>query len=373
MKLLLLLLTLLLLGPILAQAQVTYISPKIGTGTEADPFRAYPGGTWHDCMDLKTHFLCQGQSAPVAIGVIVLSPDASSRLSGAQKILLQVVTGRVVSADTFEDLISAILDTKAIVLPPQTDNRQHLKIHGRELWSRPAPLGAFIPAVLKNLDVAFHLPIVIPTYLVSTAVAWAASFTDDFDCSNATPLDCDQDWTTYTGAAEILTNQAVLTATSTAAEARAEVQVTTTHYEATADIEAFTRSGSSASCGPMIAKDNSATRTFYTMQVILRSSGELNQFTMNRRDAGTSTELASVTTDWIAGDKLTIRNNETTDQVTGLVNDVIVVGPTTDGSPITGSYGGVRAAGVTGNNPCTVDNFSIKDVGRRAVGPFFLN
>jgi hypothetical protein len=363
----LLLTILLFLLSVQAQAQVYYLSPKIGTGTDADPYRAHQAGAWMDCTDLKTHMLCAGPSVPVQAGVLPLSILASDRLTALQKTALQVVTGKTVSADTFEALMTDIIDTKAITLLPHSDNRQHLKVHGVELWSRPAPLKAFIPGVLHALDAAFHLPILAVDYAVSATVAWAASISDTFTATNGNfegceARGCSLTWTEYSGSGwTIVSNQASGTVTNGSSEARAESALTTGNHEATVTVVSFSLDTSTDShCGPIVRKDNTTTRTYYIHYASLLSAGELSSHKLGKRVAAAHTTLATDTTDVSAGE--TITTVISSDQLSGKRNGSVLLGPTTDGDiSDANTYTGIRIGTTSGASTCVLDGFSAQD------------
>ena len=363
-----------------AYAQVTYISPKIGTGTDADPFRPHRTvGAWDDCVDLTSHFLCTGSVVPSGTGVVAVSPDASSRISAAQKTALQSVTGKAVTADTFDALMTDIIDSKGINLRPHTDNRQHLKIHGRELWSRTAPLKAFVPGVLEKLDVAFHLPITIPTQLLSTAVAWATTLaTETFTATNGDLAGCEgrgciHTWTEPLGGNWTIVSNAANVTVLAGGLARNDSTLATGDQEVSATLVSLSITGGGfARCGVIARKDNGATDTFY--RGFADKAGTL--YETQRRAAGATTSLATNGQDPVDGD--VIRMRVVDDEVSYYVNDILLIGPTTDASPITSAntYTGIWANASTTTINCSLDNFNAADysvaVSRRPIPPMVL-
>lgn len=345
-----------------AYAQVSYISPKIGTGTDADPFRPRrTAGQWDDCSDLGTHFLCEGASVPSGAGVIQIATGALSRTSAAQRRALQSVTGKAVTASTFEEVLTDIIDSKNITLEPAKDNRQHFKLHGKEVWSRPAPLKAFVPGVMRKIDAALHLPI----EMISVTVAWATTLaTETFTASNGDLTGCEgrgcthtwtepltsKDWT-------IVSNQAN-TATTAGGTGRNQSALATGDHESQATLIAFAASGGSAArCGVVLRKDNGATDTFYRF-VASYPAGVATEYEFQRRAAGVTTSLATNAQDPVANDiiKGRIQGND----YTGIVNGSTLIGPTTDASPITSAntYVGIfMNAGGSSSASCTLDNF----------------
>lgn len=342
--------------------EVTYLSPKIGTGANDNPIRPRrTPGAWDDCTELGTHFLCTGSAVPSGAGVIPLSTSAASRLNASEKAALASVTGKTVTADTFQDLVSDIIDSRSVLIPPSPDNWQHLKLHGKEVWSRPAPLKAFLPGVKRKLDAALHLPL----DLISVGVAWATTLaTETFTASDGDLTGCEgrgcthswtepltsKDWT-------IVSNQAN-TATTAGGTGRNQSALASGDHESQATLSAFSASGGSAArCGVVMRKDSGSTDTFYRW-VASFPAGVSTEYEMQRRAAGVTTSLATNTQDPVASDVLKgrIEGND----YTGLVNGSILVGPTTDASPITSAntYVGIFAnAGGSSSFSCTLDDF----------------
>lgn len=342
--------------------EVTYLSPKIGTGANDNPIRPRrTPGEWDDCTELGTHFLCTGSAVPSGAGVIPLSTSAASRLSASEKTALASVTGKTVTVDTFQDLVSDIIDSRSVLIPPSPDNWQHLKIHGKEVWARPAPLKAFLPGAIKAVETALHLPL----DLISVGVAWATTLaTETFTASDGDLTGCEgrgcthswtepltsKDWT-------IVSNQAN-TATTAGGTGRNQSALATGDHEATATLAAFAASGgSSARCGVIMRKDSGTTDTFYRF-VASYPAGVSTEYEMQRRAAGVTTSLATHTQDPAVSDviKGRIQGND----YTGIVNGSTLIGPTTDASPITSAntYVGIfMNAGGSSSASCTLDGF----------------
>lgn len=345
-------------------AQSTYISPKIGSGTDVDPFRPRRTvGGWDECIDLTSHFLCMGSTVPSGAGVLPLSTNASSRLNVSEKLALQAVTGKVVAADTFQDLVTDILDTKGIVLEPEKDNRQHLRLRGREVWARPAPLKAFVPGVVRKLDAALHWPL----DMLSASVAWAASIAETFTATDGNLAGCEARGCTHTWTEPlagkdwtIVSNQANV-ATLTGGLGRNDSALATGDHEVTATVVSFASTGGGiARCGVAARKDNAGTDTFYRFFGDTPAGGTLS-YEIQRRAAGATTSLASNAQDPVANDVLKLRVQGS--DLSGYVNGVLLIGPVTDGSPITSAntYTGIWANASTSTFSCTIDGFSAAD------------
>lgn len=369
------LLLLVFIAPSLASAQSFYISPRIGDGSEANPYRAYSDpGAWSDCSPIGTRFICSGPSVPNQVGVIEIPGSRAAALTGPQKAALAATLGIPIK-NTVEELLFDLVDNTGVKLRRDRNGRQHLKVHGVELASRPAPLASYIPDVLRAVDTIFHLPVLVPKYMLSTAVAWAASIASGFGCANNASLDCEGvAWDEFGSACAIVSNQAECLPSSTAQSiARATTAMATDDITASVDIVSFTLGPSTASsCGPMVRKDATADVTYYTTDAVLASSGELSSFRTARRNLGVNTVIASNTQDYVANDRLTVIADD--NDITGKVNGIILMGPTTDGSPITGNlYAGIRGTGSHSTaSTCVFDNFTSADytAGRRPLVMF---
>lgn len=358
----------------IGHADVTYLSPKIGSGTDADPYRPHrTPGVWDDCMELATHFLCIGGAVPGHVSVIPISTTASSRITASEKAALQSVTGKSVTADTFEALMTDIIDTKGIVLEPDKDNLQHIKLRGKEIWSRPAPLKAFLPGIARKLDAALHLPI----DMISVSVAWATTlatetFTaSDGDLAGCEARGCTHTWTEPLSGTDwtIVSNQAN-TATTTGGLGRADSALATGDHEAQVTLVSFSASGGSlARCGVAFRKDSGATDTFYRFFADF-AAGTPVGYEMQRRAAGVTTSLATGGSGPANSD--IIKGRVSGSSLSGYVNGALVTGPTTDGSPITSAntYTGIWAnAGGSSTFSCTLDTFSAADFTPVRQGP----
>lgn len=193
--------------PTFAQAQVTYFANYEGTGTTTDPFRAHSNIRGTECKSLRANetqatgmALCIGPSLPVRAGIQEIDFDAP--LTAQQKTFLANALGRPVTETTVAEALTALIDAKAVAMKRWKDGRHHLVLKGREFWSRSAPLSSYVPSVLHALNAAFHLPVLVPSYLLSTTVAWAAATLDeDWNCTDdpTTPFVCDHTWTLYQG------------------------------------------------------------------------------------------------------------------------------------------------------------------------------
>lgn len=186
-----------------ASAQVLYLSPYEGDGTEANPFRATGGIPGHFCKSVRAsetqpagYGLCKGPSVPVRAGVIDLSNKRAVGKSDRDK--MRAEGGLTVTATTFDGLISELVDSQNVSLG-RKNGRQRIVIDGQEIWSRPAPLSSYLPDVWRFAKNLFTAP-----------VAWAAAtVSETWNCAddNTPNYVCDHTWVRYSGStAEILSN-----------------------------------------------------------------------------------------------------------------------------------------------------------------------
>lgn len=336
-----------------AWADVVYLSPIVGDGSEGSPFRPHHNpGAWYDCSPLKTQYLCAGPSLPNAPGVILLPTEKSAQLSPDSMISL-----RLSRKATLNKAIWTVVDADKLNVRPH-QGRQRIRVHGMELAERSAPLRAYIPIIV---DGVMHFAKAFSTYIVSPTVAWAATVTETFNCANATgSLTCDQTWTNITGTLwDIASNQASKTVTG-AARARAGTPADTDDHIVTVTLANLaTTGGGFGRCGVLGRKDNTGTATHYSFHA--NSNSGTQQHETARFNSATFTSLATVNTAPSNGTVLGLVMDG--NDISGTINGVVVVGPTTDGSPITGNtYGGVYSGTSVSTFSCQLDNWQIADI-----------
>ncbi len=173
------LMLLLLCLPSLASAQtVLYLSPKLGDGSSGNKLRAHQSGAWKDCLDLGSHMLCAGPAVPNEVGVVALPTDKDAVLTGPERAALAATLGRA-AKNTVQDTLWDIADAAGKPFRRDRNGQQHIKVHGMEMGTRAAPLASYLPDLRRALDVAFHLPVLVPSYMVAVATAWAADPVDE--------------------------------------------------------------------------------------------------------------------------------------------------------------------------------------------------
>lgn len=178
-----------------AQAQVLYLAPYQGDGTEANPFRADSSITGTECKSLRPsetqvagYALCKGPSLPVRVGVINLSGKRA--ITKADRDAIGADRSLTITATTFDALVSELVDKQNVSLGHK-DGRQRIIVKGEEVWSRPAPLASYLPDVWRVVKEIFTAPI-----------AWAAATLDeDWNCADDTTPNyvCDHTWVRSNG------------------------------------------------------------------------------------------------------------------------------------------------------------------------------
>lgn len=317
------------LAPTFAHAQALYLSPRIGAGTEANPYRAH--GVYRDCASLGDYFVCEGPSVPNETGVVGLPPSKATRLSVGQKTALGAVTGRV-AKDTVEDVIWDLADLGGHKYAIDKKGLQHIKIRGRELAVRSAPLAARIPDMLYALKDAF-----------STAAAWAASpLSETFTCADDSDgsYTCDFSWSRAGGSTAAIVSNTLRTVNSSATQ----ILLNTTALDSAdmlhrVEIVQIDRvSATNRAGGPAIRYLNSTNYLFCTLR-----DAATDLMVFGEVVANVLTELSTASVTAANGD--TVEARCVGDQCSCRHNNVAVIGPTTEASHQTEDNIGIRFSG----------------------------
>lgn len=356
--------------------RIVYLATVQGDGSDGNPFRSTGWGTVANqgCIDLRRdptvstgRMLCAADTLPAGGGINQLGGSLVDTLTPVRRAVLEAVIGEPITASTITEVIAEILITRAREdgtrwkpLRAGKDGKYHIWLGQREeAWQQTAWL---YPYVLDNGLVADASNAVLET--IEPALAWAASIAEDFDCANSASLTCDLTWTEFFGTEwEIASNQARVTGlTGTVQkEARADSALAGESHWAQATLVSMTADNSGTTrCGPMARKDNSSTRTFYTFAGSMSNSLYVD-FETRKRIGGTLTTIATDTTDPVAGDVLQIYVDGSS--ISGYVNGVLRVGPTTDTSITGNTYTGIAySSNNTTTQSCVLDNFSAQDI-----------
>lgn len=352
------------------QAQDTrqhWLSPKDGAGTETDAYRARCLGMVDGAAyDLTPHgvnmFWCASADLPANMtGVIQIGPSLASALGG-RKGALAAALKKPLTANTVGELMAEIISPR---LKAGKDGK--LKIY----------LGRQTPEYQQTAWVPFPdngLVADITNYaaeVLEPAMAWATTLTQEtFTASDGLLAGCESrgcnhTWTNVTGTFNIVSNQAKRTTTSTS-RIRAESTLATDDFEIWATLVDLTNTGTGTGlCSVMGRKDNGTTTTNYAFGA--NNDDTASGYQTDKVVAGSRTTLATSTQDQVDNDVIKLRMDGSS--ITGLVNDVIVVGPTTDTEITTNTYGGIYSTATTTTFSCILDNWNGADyVAPRAGG-----
>lgn len=356
--------------------RVIYLATVQGDGSDENPFRSTGWGAVANqgCIDLRPdptvatgRMLCAADTLPAGGGINQLGGFLADTLTPVRRAVLQAVIGESISSSTLTDVIAEILISKARLdgtrwkpLRAGKDGKYHIWLGERqEAWTQTAWLYPYINDGGLVADASnAALSVIEPT------LAWAASIAEDFNCANSASLTCDLTWTEFFGTEwEISANQARVTGlTGTVQkEARSDSALAGDAHWAQATLVELTADNSGTTrCGPIARKDNSSTRTFYSFVGSMNNSLYIDYET-RKRVGGTLTAIATDTTDPVAGEVMRIYVDGSS--ISGYVNGVLRVGPTTDTSITGNTYAGMA---YSSNNPttqsCILDDFSAQDI-----------
>lgn len=344
-----LLLLLALLLPSLATAQVLYLSPYTGDGSEANPFKGAGVGQGALCSDIRAdktradgYAICRGPVLPGAPGVIDLSGKRAIGKADRDKILAE--RGITIRGATFDALISELVDGQGVRLK-RVDGRQRIILNGEEVWSRPAPLASYLPSLEETL----YAPVQLVEWLVTPTLAWAASITEDWNCANNASLTCDHTWNTFQGVVMALVSNRADTTNSVSVQlARNATSLDSDQMRVGVTVANIARgTATDVSGGVLARKENSGTATY--LYAVLRDAAT-DQVETGDVISGTRTVHGTIDTPVVNGDLIELQ--VVNDVVTVFHNGTAVLGPYTNTTGDGFLQGGVRFAG-TGTGTTT--------------------
>jgi hypothetical protein len=363
MKLLMLALSVVLVAS--AQADEYYFSATLGTGSDTNKYRAgcAPGAS---SIDLRAAtgrdlWICRSTSSVGATNAVILA--GTDKVLG-NKVNVALAMGRVVkgSIQSVPDLLRDLLVDSGVIKAGR-DGKYKIYL------GDPDPIWQATQLTYDTLGLEDRGKLADLWNLVETSVAYAATlstetFTNsDGDLAGRTHV---HPWSEPVGTGwTILTNRANNTTGGGTQLGRLDTSLDTDDFTVTADLTALSRTGGGfARCGIVGRKDNSATQTYYRFYAEKVAA----TWELDRVNAGTATSLGSVATAPADGDVMLLVMDAST--ITGKVNGATVIGPVTDGSPITGNtYAGIYSNKSTTTMNCDIDNMIVVDitysVGRR--------
>lgn len=341
-------------------AEEFYLAKTVGLGTDVSPYKSgcAPGGA---AIDLRSTtgldiWMCRSANLVGATSPIALTKTLTEAFSPTVMALVVKAIGSTMTSasPTVMDLLRELLVDRG-------------KLHASRNGKYAIYLGGDTP-IWQATKVAydlFHLEdhgLLADLYndYLEPPIAWATTlaketFTGpDGDLSGATFV---HTWTEIgAGGWSVVSTQATST-TVPATIARLESPLSTDDMQVVADLVAVSSTGGGFSrCGVMARKDSTATLTYYSVFADSIATG----FESMKRVNNTPTSLATNIQDPVPGsDRIAIIVDGST--ITGQVNGVTVLGPTTDvditGNTYTGLYG--HASSTT--TLCTLDNVMSHD------------
>ena len=336
-----------------AYAQVLYLSPYQGDGSEATPFIPHGVGQGAQCAPLPTHAICTWDHVPVASGVVELTNNRA--ITGLERARIASNSKHAVTAPRANALISELVDTEQLSLRPK-NRRQRIVIQGREVWSRAAPLASYLPSWREVLQA----PVRLVEWMVMPAVAWAATtVTETFNAADQdlNPFTGDHVWHRDVGQSiEILNNELDVQFTSSTQEANNQTTLDDDDMEVSANIVRVAR-GSATNYGPALTArtSDSSSSTLVYCQVRDASTPYVEY---GHKISGSLTITG--TTNHTTSTNDILKTRIVGDQLSCYVNGVLMLGPVTDNTGAGNLVAGVRFVGNgTGNSStrASIDNW----------------
>lgn len=337
-------------------AEEVYFATTLGDGSSGNPYKSgcAPGASAIDLRSTtgKDLWVCRSTDMVGATGAVSLGKTIHGAMSGKARSDIAVSLGRGMKAQTssVQDLLKELLIDSGKIQP---DKDGKLKIY----LGDPAPVyeqTSWVPFNDHGLvaDVTNWA-----VKLIEPAIAWAAILASETFTGTDGDLDARtfaHTWTEFgiTGWT-VASNQATTTTTTTGANnARLETALSTANHQVEADLVTVSHSGGGFTrCGVLARKDNSSTQTYYAFFADSTVTG----FESSKRVANVTTSLATNTQDPVNGaDRMKLIVDGST--VTGQVNGVTVVGPTTDVDITSNTYVGIYGHASTATFTCTLDN-----------------
>lgn len=360
---------------------VVYLCPADGDGTDANPFRSralsesLPGrGNIEQRTDVTQPglMLCESDGLPANMtGVVVLGTERTDRLSPAARAAILATRGVAVRGATVDDAIKELVipflprpksGRYEIILSPSRPRIREVASLSNDVYYKGLMVAlaergqTFIANTRKNFE---------------TAMAWAASHTESFNCSDRTSIGtCDLTWASkLVPTIDVISNQATISGSATAVD-YATSAADTANHEVSVKIISATAGSTDTTCSVLGRTTNDATETYYRSVITLRTTGELKEVSLARTVTGSTTTLATDTTDWANNDVVAIR---IVGSEIGFRKNGSEAFGVTDATITTGNYGGLRYfGGSTGN--CTWDEWSIQDISTTRRGnPIWFN
>ena len=324
-----------------------YLTSFVGTGTDANPFRARGMDVGATMIDLRPNGANQAGFALLALPVQTSIPSArylGDDLLGALPLAvrqgLATDLGITLDALTFRQAVLELLSQHARTdgtrwkpLRPGRDGMWRVYLGGL-LWEAPD-------------------------------ISGGASYSDNFDVADNAALSGQLTWTEFHNTGwQTAGNAALISGNVGTAGARADHAHGTDDHWAQVDLTAFTRGGGTIQGGPLVRKaggDN--TVTYYVF--VAHRTASANEHQLNKLVANTSTTLQTVADDVATPSVLKVQADGST--ITGYIGGVQVASQT-DTEIVDNLHAGIRAQSNNSGNALEVDNYASADVVVVTVG-----
>lgn len=349
-------------------AKVVYLAPYDGDGSGENPFRPRGMDEQTGCIDVRKNpeqaagvAICGRQSLPAGTGYIELSNRLDGILSRAQR---QAIESRLLDGDTLTAtdvpgiLVELLIDRRsgANKLRQNRDGKYHIYLGREEAVKRTAWLYDQWH-VNDNGLVADTTNAVFA--LLQPSLAWAASYTEDWDCADNAALTCDLTWTEVTGTGWEIFSNVARTLTTATGRARAESALDTDDHKVSATMTTFAITGGTfGRCGVMGRKDGTSANNSYVF--VANNFSTTSGFELGVFTGGAISVIGTSTQDQVDGDVLTLIVDGSS--ISGDVDTSVIVGPVTDMAVSGNLYGGIYSNGNNTNLDCRLNNFATEDL-----------
>lgn len=351
------LLGLLSVNPVFAEE--FYFATTLGTGTDTDKFR--PGCPADAAaIDLrgptgKDLWVCRSASRTGATNAIPLATTAKEVMPGRAAIALALGKGIKASSQTVPELLRELLADSG-ALKAGSDGKYKIYLGGPDpIWE--ATQITYDLFRLNDNGLFADLWNSVETHVAYAATLAVETFTNtDGDLAGRTHV---HPWSEPIGTGwVILTNKAENTTGGGTQLGRLDTSLDTDNFFVRATLSTLSRTGGGfARCGVAGRKDNTATATFYRYQAEKVAA----IWELDRVNAGASTSIGTSATAPVDGDLMELVMDGST--ITGKANGVTLIGPTTDGSPITGNkFAGLYSNKSTTTMICDIDDLLTADL-----------
>lgn len=352
-------LLLLCASPALAE-EFYFASTLVDESGEKSRSGCAPGSTSIDLRSTtgKDLWICRSASSVGATGKIALAATAGEKLSGKSRTDIASALGKSIQAGsrTVPELLKELLVDSGRLKPSRNGKYEIYLGDPTPIWQATTVAYDLFGIQDNGLLADLYHEYLEPPVAWATVLAQETFTASDGDLTGAATV---HTWTEFGIAGwTIASNRATTTTTATGANnARNGTTLATDDMQVEADLITVSHSGGGFSrCGVMLRKEANTTQTYYAFFADSTVTG----WETVKRIANATTSIATSTQDPVNG---TDRMKGIIDgsSLSGQVNGVTVVGPTTD-VDITGfTYSGIYGQASTTTFTCTLDNVLAQD------------